>query len=340
MKASYVLRVLSGVRFKKIFSVVDKVHQKSGMNKIAIIFDMLVCSFKYGAGYNDYHIFAFYSVPKKNRWTYLTRFKNKKLIEYCNSEEDDEIFDDKCKFNEVFKDYIKRDFLDARKMTLKDFEKFMSNKEVLFAKPTSAWSGKGIEKLNKKDFKSIKEMYDYLKAPNKNFGIIEQEIIQHKVLSDIYPYSVNSLRVCTLVGDDGVPHILFAVAKFGNEGKHVDNMENSGLGYPVDLKTGRIYDVAHTSPLINYDRHPYTNAEVIGTIIPYFDELKDLVLKAALVVKSVRYVGWDVCIGKDGPIIIEGNNYSGHDFWQIPEWNKERIGLIPVLQEYLPGLKF
>jgi len=340
MKASYILRVLSGASFEKLNKVIDQIHNKTGKSKASILFDIVNCSIKYGAGYNDYNIFAFYDMPKKNRATYLTRLKNKKLIEYCNSETEDEIFDDKCKFNEVFKDYIKRDYLDVKKMSFEEFDLFMTNKDVVFAKPTSAWSGKGIEKLEKKNFNNSKEMYEYIKDPNKNFGIIEQEIIQHKVMSDIYPYSVNSLRVCTVVGDDGVPHILFAVAKFGNEGKHVDNLENSGLGYPVDLNTGKIYDVAHTSALINYDKHPYTNAVVIGTTIPYFDELKKLVLSAALVVKSVRYVGWDVCIGKDGPIIIEGNNYSGHDFWQLPEWNKERIGLIPVLTKYLPGLKF
>ena len=96
-------------------------------------------------------------------------------------------------------------------------------------------------------------MYRYLTDEKKNFGIVEELVIQHPDMSRLYPLSVNTLRIITLVAPDGKPHCVYAVYKMGNEGKFVDNMENSGLACPIDQKTGKICGVAHTSKLVNYD---------------------------------------------------------------------------------------
>ena len=118
----------------------------------------------------------------------------------------------------------------------------------------------------------------------------------------------------------------------------MDNMENSGLCCPIDQDTGRICGVAHTSALINYDKHPYTGVELIGFKVPYVKEAIDLVKKAALEVPEVKFVGWDVCITPDGPVIIEGNDYPGYDFWQLPEHTPDKIGLYPYYKALVKEL--
>ena len=67
-------------------------------------------------------------------------------------------------------------------------------------------------------------------------------------------------------------------------------------------------------------------------------EVKELVLKAAMVVPNVKYVGWDVAITPTGPVIIEGNDYPGYDFWQQPEHTPDKIGLLPYYKNLLPKL--
>jgi len=338
VKLSYYLRVLSGVRFKKMFNVINDVKTKTSKSKTGIFFDMINCMIRYGAGYYDYNIFAFYNMNHKQRKTYITRMKNKKLIMYCNDQSFSHIFNNKNEFNKIYKKYLNREYLDLEDVTYKSFEKFMKDKDIIFAKPNVGESGKGIEKLYKKDYKDLKEMFDYVTNKDKNFGIIEELIVQHETLNKLYPLAINSLRIVSIVVD-GIPHIVYVVSKSGNEGKFVDNMENSGLCCPVDTETGKICNVAHTSKLITYDTHPYSKVKLIGYELPYIKEAMELVKKAALEIPEVKYVGWDVFIGPNGPGIIEGNDYPGYDFWQLPEHTPDKIGLVPYYESLIKDIK-
>ena len=54
--------------------------------------------------------------------------------------------------------------------------------------------------------------------------------------------------------------------------------------------------------------HPGTDIFMLGQLIPYWEEVKNLCCKAANKINQVRYIGWDVAIKEDGPILIEGNH--------------------------------
>lgn len=336
MKFKYLMRVLGGASFKKMGRAIDVVHEKSGKSKFTTFFDMLGCSMKYGAGYNDYIIFEFYKMKAKERKTYLTRMKNKRLVSTLNDEKYAHIFDEKNLFDKKFAEFMGREILDLADIGYEEFEKFVRGKEYFFAKPYIGESGKGIEKIKVADYKSTEELYKYITSPEKNFGVIEEVIVQHPDAARIYPYSLNCLRVVTLV-KDGEAHILYAVFKMGNNGDFVDNLEHGGLACHFDLDKGEIIGRGHTSALVCYDEHPSTGIKFVGYKLPFMDEVKDMVKKAALVIPSFRYVGWDVCLTPNGPAIVEGNDYPAYDFPQLPDEDKPRIGLIPKIESF--GIK-
>ena len=339
LKFSYLMRVFRGARLKHMNEVIDQVHEKTGKGKVGLFFDIIQCAVRYGAGYHDYAIFAFYNMDHPHRKTYITRMKNKKINTYLNDSRYESIFDDKREFYTKFRKYLKRDFLIVEEMNEEQFHNFLGNKEVIFAKPARNESGKGIEKLSVKNFRDEKELFDYIKDPVHEFDLVEDAIVQHEDMNRLYPLSINSLRIVTDLDNDGKTVLIpYVVVKMGNEGKFVDNLDNSGLACPVDPETGKIYGVAHTSKLINYDTHPYTHVKLIGYQIPYVKEALELVKEAALVVPQMRHVGWDVCILQDGPAIIEGNNYPGYDFFQLPEHTPDQIGLLPFYQKIVPGI--
>ena len=74
--------------------------------------------------------------------------------------------------------------------------------------------------------------------------------------------------------------------------------------------------------------HPVTKEKIVGFNIPMFKEAVELVKEAAKVVPEVAYVGWDVAISDNGPVIIEGNSFPGV-FQAKPSLLEKREGIIP-----------
>ena len=57
--------------------------------------------------------------------------------------------------------------------------------------------------------------------------------------------------------------------------------------------------------------------------------------ECAKVIPQVRYVGWDIAITEKGPVVIEGNQFPGHDILQLPVHCPDKIGMLPVIKKAL-----
>ena len=339
-RAGYIKRILGGVRLEELKKSLNKAKERSGKPKPLLFVDMLWCFVRYGAGYHDYVMFGFYDMDGKHRDTYVTRIRNKKLIELVNDPVTADIFDHKSQFDTRFRQYLARDIRVVQGLSYEDFAAFAQDRPVLFAKPDVGESGKGIQRLKQADFPDLKAMYDFIQAGS--FGVVEQELKQHPDLDTLYPGSINTLRIVTLLTgtpDHWQPQCVYAVIKTGAGGKFVDNLENGGLFCPVDRESGVITGVGHTSALTTLEKHPDTGIPLIGYRVPFVPEAIALCQQAALEEPKMRLVGWDVCITPTGPAIIEGNDYPGYDFWQQPEHTPDRIGLWPYYCSVLPELK-
>lgn len=334
----YMFRVLAHASLGKMKTAIKAVHERTGKNSIGIFFDMLWCAKRYGAGYYDYQIFAFYDLNKEQRKTFVTRLISKKLNMFMNDTEYAHLFDNKDEFNELFKDYIGRGYLQLEKASKEEVRKFVETREYLFCKMQDKECGIGCERLKVSDFKSFDELYDYL--INKGFCTIEDNINQHPALSKLYPNAVNSMRVITILDNNKVPHCVYIVQKMGCGGSIIDN---NCLFTPVDIETGKMKYPAHsgdTTKGIIYTEHPDTHVKLVGYQLPFVKEAVDMCLKAALVVPQIRYIGWDVAITPTGPAIIEGNTYCAHDFWQLPPHTPDKIGMLPTIKKYVPDFKY
>ena len=59
-----------------------------------------------------------------------------------------------------------------------------------------------------------------------------------------------------------------------------------------------------------------------------------MVKNAAKKSKHVRYVGWDVGLSVHGPVLVEGNQFPGHDIYQVAEKiGKDDLGILPVFEK-------
>ena len=271
------------------------------------------------------------------RDTYMTRLRSKKLITFLNNPEKAKIFDNKNKFDEVFKEFIDRDFLDALNCDLDEATRFYNENEVGFGKMLDLSCGKGAEIIRMADFENAKEFYDYIKE--KGFGVVEEYLINHDKIREVYEPALNTMRMITIIGDDNEPHLFFAAQKFGVNGRFIDV---HGIHAPIDLETGIVHFPFHsgnTDTDLIYTKHPDTGYDLTNYEVPMFKEAKEMILRAAMKVPEMRYVGWDVAVTNKGPKIVEGNDYTAYDYMQLPYQNPSRIGVIPDILKLVPSFK-
>lgn len=324
-KIKYLIKRICNMNFNNFFNTLNDVHKKTGKNKVYIFFDMIICGFKYQAGYIDYNLFEMYNMNRYERSTIITRGINNEIIKKYNDPEYMKIFNDKVKFNERFNKYLKRDWLELTGNNKKEFAKFCEKHPKFVAKPTKESCGKGVEIIDSTD----KKIYDLYNELYNNKQILVEEIaVQCKKLSDLHPDSINTLRVVTLKGT-----VVTALLRIGNNHNNVDNFNHEGLCVPIDIEDGIVKYQAIDKKGNLYEKHPITKKEIVGFKVPKWNEVKKICEQAALEIPQVGYIGWDVCVTKDDICFIEANEFPGHDLYGLPPHRTNNIGLLPKFQE-------
>lgn len=343
----YILKRIKSLDWKKMNEKINSIHRKTGMSRIKILIDMQQCAVKYGAGYMDYDLFEMYNLNAKQRNTYLTRGRNNELVtKYCDKDYL-HYFQNKDEFNARFQNYLKRDWIKVNGIEKEKVIDFMKKHQIFMAKPVDGSCGHGIKKIDIKNYESLDKIYEELTKENGNFEL-EEIIKQHPEVSKIYPDSINTIRVVTIVTTkDGKPiltipkeeranteivtHIVSAYFRIGN-GKYVDNFNSGGMVTPIDEKTGIVAQVALDKQKNVYENHPQTGTKIKGFQVPYWSEVIELCKKASKEVPEMGYTGWDVAITPDGPLFVEGNEFPGHDIYQLPEHTPNKIGIMSKFQ--------
>lgn len=329
----YIMRCIKAMDYRQMLETVGEIHRISGKNRVGLFFDVIYCGLRYGAGYRDYRLNEWWTLNAAQRKTYVTRGINNSIIKHCNDPAYYHLLNDKIDFNRTFERFLGRKWLYLKEASEEEFAGYMEGLEEIVAKPVAEACGRGVEKLRKADFESISALYHHLVETERY--LVEEVICQHETISQIYPDSVNTLRIVTLTSDDGEPHLLYAFIRIGNGGRVVDNINAGGMAAPIDLETGVIDKVAFDKDSRYYEKHPQTGSPIVGVRIPMWREATALVLEAAKMIPQLRYVGWDVAITPNGPIFVEGNQHPGHDILQMPPHVPDKIGMLPRIRQFI-----
>lgn len=331
---SYKVKAISKLSnyLRQINDVSIEISNKTSIKRKKIIYDILQCSIKYSASPNNYKKFKFYELNTDKRKTYITNGDSEKLIKKYNDNKYRDIFENKITFAQKFNKFFKREWIDLNKITYDDFKKFILNKTKIIYKPVDSAQAKGIEVINVGQFKSIKELYSYL-INKYDTGILEDWIIQHEKIAEIYPRAINCLRIITILDNEkcNIVAINFGIGN-GNE---ISNLATGDIVAYVDFNTGILTtDGSNFSGQV-FKNHPITNKKIKGFQIPFWKETCEMVEEASRVIPQVRYVGWDMAITPEGPLIIEGNTSPGYVYFQVPEILKNRVGCRKNYNKYL-----
>ncbi|WP_457594124.1 sugar-transfer associated ATP-grasp domain-containing protein [Hydrogenimonas sp.] len=184
--------------------------------------------------------------------------------------------------------------------------------KVLFIKEIAGAWGKGAHKISLENLEKglVDTTLLYEDIVSADF-IFQEAIIQHETISKLYPLSINSIRIDTFVNQNGKAEILSALLRMGGNGNFVDNVTAGGLFVGIDLKSGKLDKYASVflkNGAKSYLKHPDTNTIFENYEIPFFEEAKELALKAAESLPALRLIGWDIIITQNGALLLEGNH--------------------------------
>lgn len=148
---------------------------------------------------------------------------------------------------------------------------------------------------------------------NDKQDILEEYIFQHEEYTRIYPDSINTLRIHTIRNSNTIKTVFPPFLSIGAAGSISDHpICDKALRILLDEEGNIVAGVDRWRPYNEMDTHPDTGYKVIkGKKLPYVKEAIDLCLKAALYFPELRYIGWDIAISINGPVIVEANSISG-----------------------------
>ena len=308
----------------------DIISEKSGKSKLYIRFDMARNFITQGTGYTDYFRGDFINLTREEKKTWATARRFYKLNAYLNDERYSVILEDKLIFNEMFKEYLKRDFISLRKSTPDDLRRFLSGKEIVFAKDATGEGGHGIRKLKVSEIDDTDALYRELCSRGQY--LIEEAIVQSGELNEINPYVVNSFRVVTIF-KDGRAKVVSNALRINQDASEVIGCTNDlyfSLGEDGRIDSNVIDDYANV-----YETHPMTGKRFSEVLIPDVKKAFEMCEEAANRLPQVRYIGWDVAFSVKGPVLVEGNEYPGYGILQFYALKGSRTGHLKEVADCL-----
>jgi hypothetical protein len=205
----------------------------------------------------------------------------------------------------------------------------------LFSKPSEYWCGIGA---NLWLYKSQGRYINALSGENHNQDtliakltaesksgriILQEKVSNHSSMTgSLTTGGLATVRIVTCRTPSGSIDFLPPAIRMPIRQAIVDNIAQGGLAAPIDLATGEICGRAIQKDkaigVSRFEKHPDTGVNLIGVQLPCWKEVVDLTRRAHLAFPSMPFVGWDIAILRDGPIVLEGNSWWDVDLTLLP----------------------
>ena len=228
----------------------------------------------------------------------------------------------------------------------------------LFVKPLTGSGGKGAERWDRVGPRTWangaltlgeRALVDRLSEKGRPM-IVQRRVRPHRALELLTSGATPTVRALTMVDEHGEPELVAAVFRMSfGANRTVDNIHAGGLACRVSLEDGRLgiaSNLGSDARLGWTSEHPTTGARIEGTQLPYWEEVKDLAVRAHRIFADRLLIGWDIAITDDGPTLIEGNRgpdmdlmqrfmetgFCDHRLGELIAWHLRERGYVPGRQ--------
>lgn len=262
-----------------------------------------------------------------------------------------EIFEDKflffqfCQKNGISTPHIFGIF-EKGQITCPGRETFDLPREDLFVKLLRGKAGQGIRKFNWtgntfKDIRgkeySTKELLAYLKEESHRSALVLQNVmVIHPAWSGFTSGALATCRIVTakLPDEDSIIP-LFASLRMPVGHTILDNFSKGGYYSGINLQTAEMSIGAGLKPVnrsFQFSEHPETGKKIEGTLLPYWKDILAFTIGVHSKLNTI-FVGWDVSLAEDGPVLIEGNIGWASRSYECPNLKPLKETVYPVLYE-------
>jgi ribosomal protein L34 len=327
------------VRFLTWFPTIGpRVRARFGVGLWRQFRDLCVVALRHGLDAQVYYMFELYRSERRARTSgYLTRYETKnglfKVLTWQVSKTKRRIMlGDKLGMNRICEEngIATVPILVVAEDGNLEFrcERPAGLERDLLLKPRQSKGSRGIEVIRYSGGKYLCENgatldHDGLVAliarRSKEAPILVQPLVKnHPGLADLADQALMRMRVVTCLDEGGNPVLTHAVLS------SLCKLEPSWptdteLGAAVDLESGALGLMTGDKAdawLEWSEDHPITHARVLGRIVPCWDDIRAIALAAHAACRDRALVGWDIAVGEDGAVLLEGNSYPDVDFLQ------------------------
>nr|WP_201469855.1 sugar-transfer associated ATP-grasp domain-containing protein [Microbacterium hydrocarbonoxydans] len=301
--------LLARARRIDVASVVDRAKEASAQHGKAVplvVADMLWSAGRHNVGFQDYIDYDFAILTKAERDTYMTHPVSNQISQKYDHPDFRHLFHDKAEFNARFDALLKREWMMIVEGNADELRDFTERQGTIVVKETHGQAGTGVHRYHAADVTDWNAFHAELLG--KNQVLVEEVIRQHADLAAVCPGTVNTTRV-TAFFDGEKTHILAMAQKFGR-GAVSDQMSFGGFYTMLD-ENGHSVGAGYDSHGHVHVTHPDSGFPIADFQLPMIDEVKAFVDQAARVVPQVQYVGWDIVVTPEGPVLVEGNWGAG-----------------------------
>ena len=158
---------------------------------------------------------------------------------------------------------------------------------------------------------SVAELVEHFRCQD---CLVQPFVENHPLIDQVSNGSLASLRIVTGLNERRHAELVAAqlILPHGTRKTSV-----AGVICSIALETGRIESAAmpDSTPIA---RHPDTNMPIAGIEVPFWKESLELVCRAhATAFAKFVFLGWDVALTNEGPVLLETNSGWGAIFHQM-----------------------
>jgi len=187
--------------------------------------------------------------------------------------------------------------------------------QKMFVKDIDGSSGNGADLI----------VFDKNFLENTNNNLIFQSfIVPEKNIKKIAPVTATAtLRINSYLDKNDEVELCSAFIKFPIEGAISDNMDAGSIGVEILLNSGMLNKNGITSKG-SFDKngqkiiaHPVSNMKFHNFKIPFWKDTIVLLKTLHKIFYNLKFIGWDIAITDNGPMVIEGNSVGDVLFEQL-----------------------